>query len=326
MAAERAPGLDNPADTLAVHALLVGHLGPGVEALAPLAAGAWSRAYSFRRHGAECVLRIGCHGDSYERDRCIAAQSSPDLPVPEVLETGRLDGHYYCLSRRAHGAMLEELDTGALRRALPAVLRMLDAIRELDPGPRTGYGPWLPTGDAPYSSWREYLLSVAEDVPGAHCAGWRARLERFPTSERAFREACGELQRLTARLEDHGPTPRHVVHTDLLHRNVLVENDRIAAVLDWGNSILGDFLYDLATFTFYAAWYPAMEGLDWAGVLRRHLAGAGREAEHFGLRLRCCELHLGLGDMAFNAFLGNGKQLEWTARRTLQLARAPAGD
>ena len=55
------------------------------------------------------------------------------------------------------------------------------------------------------------------------------------------------------------PELRHVIHMDLLNRNVLVSEDgtRIEAVFDWGCSAYGDFLYDVAWFTFWAPWHPA---------------------------------------------------------------------
>jgi len=36
------------------------------------------------------------------------------------------------------------------------------------------------------------------------------------------------------------------VHNDLLSRNVLVNDGKISAILDWGNSLYGDHLYDAA--------------------------------------------------------------------------------
>jgi thiamine kinase-like enzyme len=48
----------------------------------------------------------------------------------------------------------------------------------------------------------------------------------------------------------------HLVHSDLLHYNVLVAADRVTAVLDWGSSLYGDFLFDLAWLS-TARWFRA---------------------------------------------------------------------
>ena len=55
-------------------------------------------------------------------------------------------------------------------------------------------------------------------------------------------------------------TTRHVIHGDLLNRNILVDGERINAVLDWGNALYGDHLYD-------AAWLLLLVAVD-AGVGR----------------------------------------------------------
>jgi hygromycin-B 4-O-kinase len=69
------------------------------------------------------------------------------------------------------------------------------------------------------------------------------------------------------------PEERHLVHDDLINRNVLVDGDRLSAVLDYGSSIYGDFLYDLAKLVFYRPWYAKWRRIDFAGearALRRH--------------------------------------------------------
>ena len=50
-----------------------------------------------------------------------------------------------------------------------------------------------------------------------------------------------------------GIVPRNAIsfHDDLINRNLLVDGDRISAFLDWGSSIYGDFLYDIAKLVFH---------------------------------------------------------------------------
>src|SRR4051812_18043276 len=115
-----------------VRAFLAERLGAAVRETAPLDAGAWSRAYSFRLADEEFVVRFGDHPEDYLKDRRMEAFSSPDLPIPEVLEVGEALGRHFTVSRRAFGEMLDHLDAAAMRRAVPAVLRALDAARQVD--------------------------------------------------------------------------------------------------------------------------------------------------------------------------------------------------
>ena len=114
-----------------------------------------------------------------------------------------------------------------------------------------------------------------------------------------------------------------MVHADLLHNNVLVSGGQITGVLDWGCSIYGDFLYDLAWLSFWSPTFAAWRQIDFARESRNHYASIGLEVPEFAERLRCYELHIGLDGQAYSAFMGRWDELEATAQRTLALARAP---
>jgi Ser/Thr protein kinase RdoA (MazF antagonist) len=60
------------------------------------------------------------------------------------------------------------------------------------------------------------------------------------------------------------PDLRHVLHLDLINRNVLVSDDRLAlaAVFDWGCLAYGAFLYEIGCLTFFAPWHPGLAATD----------------------------------------------------------------
>ena len=53
---------------------------------------------------------------------------------------------------------------------------------------------------------------------------------------------------------------------------MLVDGGRITAVLDWGCSLYGDFLYELAWMQFWLPWYPAMVKADVVGAINCGMA------------------------------------------------------
>ena len=107
--------------------------------------------------------------------------------------------------------------------------------------------------------------------------------------------------------------PRSLIHADLINRNVLVDSGAITGVFDWGCSVYGDHLYDLAWFEFWSSWYPDLDmGLLWT-TLRRRWQTVGYVPSNMEARLAACYLHIGLDHLAYNAYLGNWPMLAETA-------------
>ena len=287
--------------------------------VAELGGGDWSRAFSFRLEGRDLVARFGRYGEDFARDQQAMALSGPDLPVPDVLETGRALGGAYAVSERRYGVFLETLDAARWHRLLPALLRALDALRgapPLDAGERAVAG-----GRGPAGGWRKQLMAELEDRPGQRVSGWRAALARSAELDTLF--VAG--QRTVGGLLDACPETRHVLHRDLLNRNVLVAGDgsRLTAVFDWGCYGLGDFLYEVAWFTFWAPWHPGLAAAGLRPAILRHYQAAGLDVPQFGERLRCYELHVGLTHLAYCTFTGDpGCHLPSIARRTREILQS----
>ncbi len=294
---------------------LAGRFGPGVESLAPAGAGAWSRAFSFRHLGADLIVRFGAHVEDFEKDRIAASFRAPALPIPAVIEVGEAFGGFYAVSERAFGKMLDELDEAGVRAALPALFRGLDELREVGLGHTSGFGLWRADRRAAHTSWRGSLLDVAYDHPALRTHGWRERLDGSRAGSAAFTAGYSRLQSLVGAC----PEDRFLIHADLLNRNVLVAGDQLSAVFDWGCSMYGDFLYDVAWLSLWGPWYPAMRAIDVRAFARQHYRSIGLPIANLDERLDCYELHVGLGGLAYQAFAGH-RALAWTAERVSALA------
>jgi len=276
-----------------------------VTGIVPLSGGNWSQAFAFRQRERDWVIRFGEYGEDFAKDRLAHQFSSPDLPIPRVAEIGSGLGLHYCVSERVAGQFIDDADASEMVKLIPAVFRMLDALREADIQGLDGIGMLDANGEAPFTSWPDYLLSVDEETE--RVSGWHDALEDSPPTLEIYRNSLGYLrQNVTA-----CPNVRHLLHTDLLHYNVFVSGNAISGVIDWGNAMIGDFLYDLAHFTFYAPWYATMNGIDWLAEARSHFEAIGLKVDDFDVRLRCCELHIGIGGLAYGA-----SRRSWTSSET----------
>jgi hygromycin-B 4-O-kinase len=299
-------------------AFLAERFGSGIKQVTRLRHGEWSTAYAFRRGGADFVVRFGALREDFDKDRWAARYASPDLPIPAVVEIGETPAGFYAISERVHGGFIDDLDGEGMRAVLPSLFATLDAARGVDLSTTSGYGSWGADGSAPHPTWRAALLDIGNDRPADRTHGWRERLAASPTGRGPFDEAAGLLMELV----EYAPEERHLIHSDLLNFNVLVEGDRIGAVIDWGCAMYGDFLYDLAWFAYWSPWYPAWRGLDFKREAVRHYAAIGLDVPAFDERLRCCQIHIGLAAQAYNAFKERWAELAATAARTLAVAKA----
>jgi hygromycin-B 4-O-kinase len=276
-----------------------------------LGAGEWSRAYAFVLDGRQHVIRFGAHVEDFRKDAAMAGHSCAALPIPFVSEIGSAGEGYFAVSERVSGQLLDQIDCAAMGAVLPSLLATLDAIAAVDVAGGQGYGIWAPWGSAAAASWPEALLAVSQET--ARVPGWRARLAASPTGAAPFDRAYARLGGLVSGLN----VPRCLIHGDLLNRNVLVRGDQIAAVIDWGNAMYGDALYDAAWLIYWWPWYPQWACIDIAAELRSRWTTHGGQPANLDRRLTACLLHIGLDAMSYCAFRGRWDDL---ARNAAQLA------
>ncbi|MGA5225751.1 phosphotransferase family protein [Streptomyces koyangensis] len=286
----------------------------------PLASGAWSQAYALRLDGAEVVLRIGAHGEDFAKDEAVARLAGPGLPVPPVLARGEAEGWAYAVSGRVRGTALDDLSGDAVARTLPSLLRALGAAARVELAGTSGYGIWAPDGRAPHASWPEALLAIADETP--RVPGWRAALVDSGFGLGPVEAGLSALAALTPYLPDE----RRLIHGDLLSRNVLAAEDAITGVLDWGNALYGDPLYDAAWLLHWWPWYPGWRPGDLHGALLAHWHGVGATPVRLRERLHAYLLHIALDALAYCAYRGRWDEVRAHVGAVQSLAAAGPGE
>jgi hygromycin-B 4-O-kinase len=291
-------------------AFLTQHLGTEPSKVAPLGVGAWSQCFGFVHEDRDLVIRFGKYVSDFEKDQLAHRYANPDLPIPELLEIGAaLDG-YYAISTRVHGVPLESVPAAQWRALVPAVVAALEAMRTADLSGSTGFGGWGADGHAAHPDWRSRLLEVAEDRADQRGYGWRAALATSAEGQATFDWGLDLLQQVA-----DDTVPRSLLHCDLTNRNVFVEGGRITGVFDWGCSVYGDHLYDLAWFEFWAPWHPGLNVAQLRSELERRWRAVGYAPADKETRLMACYLHIGLDHLAYNAYRGDWSALTATAER-----------
>jgi hygromycin-B 4-O-kinase len=292
---------------------VAGHYGRRATGIRVLGAGEWSRAYGFVLDGRDAVIRFGDHAEDFRKDQVMAAHTSAALPIPGVIEIGAAGDGYFAVSQRAPGDLLDGLDGAGMRAVLPGLLAALDAAHDIDVSSTQGYGIWAPDGTGPAAGWAQALLAISQET--ARIRGWRAALAASPVGIGPFDQGYDRLRELAASLPDQ----RHLIHGDLLNRNVLVQGSRITAVIDWGNALYGDWLYDPAWLIFWWPWYPRWQDIDITAELERHWEQHGGLPPGLHHRIQACLVHIGLDAMAYNAYRGRWDDLTRVANQLCEL-------
>jgi hygromycin-B 4-O-kinase len=292
---------------------VAGHYGRRAAGIRLLGAGEWSRTYGFVLDGRDAVIRFGDHVEDFRKDQVMAAHRSSALPIPPVIEIGAAGDGYFAVSERAPGELLDGLDGAGMRAVLPGLLAALDAVRAIDTSGTQGYGIWAPDGTGPAASWAQTLLAISQET--ARVPGWRAALAASPVGIRPFDQGYARLRELAAGLPDQ----RNLIHGDLVNRNVLVQGARITAVIDWGNALYGDWLYDPAWLIFWWPWFPRWRDIDITAELERHWDQHGGPPPGLHHRIHACLVHIGLDAMAYNAYRGRWDDLTRIASQVSEL-------
>jgi len=278
--------------------------------------GDWSAVYAVHVAGTDLAARFSAYDEDFEKDDHMSRYASAALPIPRVIEWGPCDSGFYAIAERVPGEHIDALNEAQVRRVLPSLLAALDALRGIDLSSASGFGGWRADGTTAYPTWRAFLLSVATAQSTRGGLNAREQLRGSPSALSVFDKGFEQMRALV----DHCPEDRHLVHDDLMNRNVLVDDGRVCAVLDWGSSLYGDFLYDIAKLVFYRPWRPEWGAIDLAGAAKAHHDAIGLVVPHFAERLTCYCLRIGIADMSYSAYRERWDQVESKARRVLEIA------
>jgi hypothetical protein len=84
-------------------------------------------------------------------------------------------------------------------------------------------------------------------------------------------------------------------------------------------------LYDIAWLSFCRPWTLGMKDVDLKAAALRFFSETNADVSNFDDRVRCYEVHIGLGSIAYNAFAGRREVTQEVCALTAKAARRPTG-
>ncbi len=265
-----------------------------------------AQTIAFSANGQDYILRINPPtAASFEKDAYVYNHyASPRLPIPLINQLGTVGEFPYAISQMMPGKTMIGLSAAETASYILVLLETLDVIHASGVSDSTGYGAFDEHGIAPYNSWREFITSISDEhEPGTFYGRWHSLFDDTFLSHDVWERVYTAMVRLL----DYCPEQRWLLHADYAFGNVLVQDGRITAVLDWANAMYGDFLFDVAWLDHVL---PDHQILDRCAA---YYAAQGRTIAHYGERLLCYRYLIVLDSLRFYAQVG--KEVEYNAIR-----------
>lgn len=267
-----------------------------IEDLEPVSGGLTAQTLSFRSGGQEFILRFnpGSFDVTFLKEKFIFDHfASTRIPIPPILKTGSQGELSYAISQKMPGQGLQSLDAAGYQKVIPSLIETLYAIHTSDVKQWHGYG-WIgDDGEGMFPSWKGFIARVIEEEREDGFYGrWHDMFETTFLERDFFENVYAHMLRLL----DFCPEQRYLVHFEYGYNNVLAENGKVTAVLDWTDASYGDFVYDVAVMDL---WPPA--GVDFPKLVHQYYTAHGVDLPHYKERLDCYQCYSALDGLRFFA-------------------------
>jgi hygromycin-B 4-O-kinase len=283
---------------------------PDISNFETITGGEGSQAYSFRSNDREYIIRINKHYTlGFRKDEyAFKNYDSLQIPIPEIYKIGKIDNELrFCISQKVEGKILTSFSSEENIAFLPSFFEVLDSIHNTDISNYKGFGKWDSEGQGGKESWKEHVLGVdkyskgSDDTPSL-----------FETTflEKDFWDTT--YAQLT-KLISYCPEEPYLVHGDYGFNNVLSDGIKITGVIDWENSMYGDFLFDVAWLSFWS------KKIDYEKLYLEHSVQKGMEIENYHERILCYKVSIGLGSMSFFAYSDQKEKYDGAKKAIMDL-------
>lgn len=265
-----------------------------------------SQAFSFEIGSEGYIIRVNRHNSrGFEKDRYAYRNfHSSTLLIPEIVEIGKMGDNFFALSKKAQGSTIIDMPEREASAILPRFLEALDEIHSKDISSKEGYGLIDSDGKGSSKSWKAEVIGIANQ-------DWQKRFEDTFMEKELYDKLFAKLQELIA----FCPEERSLVHGDYSFDNVLSNGIEITGVIDWAQSMYGDFLYDIAWISFW----PSSK--DYSDRFAEHYQKKGGLPKNYRERVLCYQVWIALNSLGFYAYSNQKDKYEWARGRIFGLLK-----
>jgi aminoglycoside phosphotransferase (APT) family kinase protein len=191
------------------------------------------------------------------------------VPTPSILVAGcddRLPGNDYFVMTKATGLPWNSVDQTSAQqtRTLADIGSMFATLHRCA---MRGYGPLTASGSGRFASWSTWLRGELQRSAQPLMQAGHLPQDFMHNAERVLRALAPAIDRVTPAL----------LHGDLGDGEVFVDplTGAVTAIVDWGNALCGDPLYDFARFVAGGPTDDERPARFWPGVKEAYARSIG---------------------------------------------------
>lgn len=167
-------------------------------------------------------------------------KSDVQVPVPDILGHISTDTAHILVMERIPFPLLESIPADQIAKYIPAMVKALQAVHRVH-SDRVG----TITNSHNNQSWKDYFLSRFNGKDTSF--SWPEIAARTGLDEQLVLSSVTSLVNVFEDI-DFLEGPYSLLHTDVNQRNILVnpDTDEVTGVIDWGEAMYGDPVYDFS--------------------------------------------------------------------------------
>lgn len=195
--------------------------------------------------GNEYVIKYGSGVISDIIAYKLLKENKIDIPVPKVLGDFIIESKPVLILEKINFPLLESVPTEEMHRYIPSMIKNLKKIHQVKSDK-----PGLLIETDKKHSWKEMMLSKFTGKDSS--LDWNSITLRKGLDVKLVLQSVKNIIEKIEKI-DFIDKSYSLLHTDFNQRNLFIDpkSDEIAAVIDWGEAMFGDPIYDFARVRMY---------------------------------------------------------------------------
>jgi len=172
-------------------------------------------------------------------------ENKVDVPVPKVCGVFTFENKQVAIFEKINFPLLDSISVDHMSRYIPSMINNLKKIHQVK-SDKAGFLTEIDKG----LSWKEVMLS--KFTGASPDLDWKEIAKREGLDSKLLLDSVENIIKKIERT-DFIDKDYSLLHTDFNQRNLFVDpdSDEIAAIIDWGEAMFGDPIYDFARVRMY---------------------------------------------------------------------------